>query len=199
MLVTNPLIHAEVSVRFERIEELDAALPPTLFRRDGLPWQAGFLAGKCFLAYRRAGGSRRSPLPDFCGRARGDSRPRAPHARSHARSHALSDVLSDGGIPRALSTSTSASGAATTTPAPRSRYSPNRYYDPATGWFTQQDPIGLAGGLDLHGYAGGDPINFDDPFGLCPWWISAFGGAQRCQNASSPKHPVVLIRSALLH
>lgn len=65
MLVTNPLIHAEVSVRFERIEELDAALPPTLFRRDGLPWQAGFLAGKCFLAYRRAGGARRSPLPDF--------------------------------------------------------------------------------------------------------------------------------------
>lgn len=55
--------------------------------------------------------------------------------------------------------------------------------DPATGWFTQQDSIGLAGGLDLHGYAGGDPINFDDPFGLCPWWISAFGGAQRCQNA----------------
>lgn len=65
MLVINPLIYAEVSVRFERIEELDAALPPTLFRRDGLPWQAGFPAGKCFLAYRRAGGARRSPLPDF--------------------------------------------------------------------------------------------------------------------------------------
>jgi RHS repeat-associated protein len=44
----------------------------------------------------------------------------------------------------------------------------NRYYDPATGRFTQQDPIGLAGGLNLYGYAGGDPVNFSDPFGLCP-------------------------------
>ncbi len=33
---------------------------------------------------------------------------------------------------------------------------------------TQEDPIGLAGGLNLYGFAGGDPINFSDPFGLCP-------------------------------
>ena len=65
VLIINPLIYAEVSVRFERIEDLDAALPVSLFRRDGLPWEAGFLAGKCFLAYRRGGGTRRSPLPDF--------------------------------------------------------------------------------------------------------------------------------------
>lgn len=65
ILIINPLVYAEVSVRFERIEELDAALPPELFRRDGLPWQAGFLAGKCFRTYRRRGGVRRSPLPDF--------------------------------------------------------------------------------------------------------------------------------------
>lgn len=64
-LVINPLIYAEVSVRFERIEDLEAALPTTLFRRDGLPWEAGFLAGKCFRAYRRRGRARRSPLPDF--------------------------------------------------------------------------------------------------------------------------------------
>ncbi len=44
----------------------------------------------------------------------------------------------------------------------------NRYYDPNTGRFTQMDPIGLAGGLNLYGYAGGDPVNFSDPFGLCP-------------------------------
>lgn len=65
ILVINPLIYAEVSVRFRRIEELDDVLPPSTFRRDDLPWEAGFLAGKCFVEYRRAGGTRRSPLPDF--------------------------------------------------------------------------------------------------------------------------------------
>lgn len=65
MLVINPVIYAEVSIGFERIEELDEALPTDSFRRDPLPWEAAFLAGKCFLAYRRRGGSRRSPLPDF--------------------------------------------------------------------------------------------------------------------------------------
>jgi len=46
----------------------------------------------------------------------------------------------------------------------------NRYYDPQTGRFTQEDPLGLAGGLNLYGFAGGDPVNFSDPFGLqgCP-------------------------------
>lgn len=64
-LVINPIIYAEVSIRFARIEELDSALPPELFRREPLPWPAGFLAGKCFRAYRRRGGAKRSPLPDF--------------------------------------------------------------------------------------------------------------------------------------
>jgi len=45
-------------------------------------------------------------------------------------------------------------------------YRRNRYYDPASGRFTQEDPIGLAGGLNLYGFAGGDPVNFSDPFGL---------------------------------
>ena len=48
------------------------------------------------------------------------------------------------------------------------QYMRNRYYDPGTGRFTQQDPIGLAGGLNLYGFAAGDPVNFSDPFGLCP-------------------------------
>lgn len=65
VLVINPLIYAEVSIRFGKVEDLDEALPPSVFRRDALPWQAGFLAGKCFVQYRRAGGVRRSPLPDF--------------------------------------------------------------------------------------------------------------------------------------
>lgn len=59
----NPLIYAEVAAGFERIEDLDAAL--TGFRRLPLPYDAGFLAAHCFVRYRRAGGQRRSPLPDF--------------------------------------------------------------------------------------------------------------------------------------
>ncbi|HEX6048194.1 MAG TPA: RHS repeat-associated core domain-containing protein [Gemmatimonadaceae bacterium] len=48
----------------------------------------------------------------------------------------------------------------------------HRYVDPASGRFTQEDPIGLAGGLNLYGFAGGDPVNFSDPFGLCPEFIT---------------------------
>ena len=65
VLMINPIIYAEVSVRFERIEELEEALPTEMFRREPLPWEAGFLAGKSFLQYRKRGGVRRSPLPDF--------------------------------------------------------------------------------------------------------------------------------------
>lgn len=64
-LVINPLIYSEVSIGFQRIESLDEALPPDYFRRDPLPWAAGFLAGKCFRRYRRGSSTRRSPLPDF--------------------------------------------------------------------------------------------------------------------------------------
>jgi len=64
-LIINPVIYAEVSIGFERIEDLDEALPERFVRRRAVPWEAAFLAGKCFLAYRRRGGRRRSPLPDF--------------------------------------------------------------------------------------------------------------------------------------
>ena len=64
-LVINPVIYAEVSVRYSRIEALDAALPKAMFDREAIPYEAAFLAGKCFLAYRRRGGMKRSPLPDF--------------------------------------------------------------------------------------------------------------------------------------
>lgn len=63
-VLINPLIYAELSVGFERIEDLDDALPARLERED-LPWDAAFLAGRCFLQYRQRGGTRRSPLPDF--------------------------------------------------------------------------------------------------------------------------------------
>lgn len=64
-LVINPIIYAEVSIRYSRIEELDVALPKTMFDREAIPYEAAFLAGKSFLAYRRRGGAKRSPLPDF--------------------------------------------------------------------------------------------------------------------------------------
>jgi hypothetical protein len=64
-LAINPIIYAEVSIRFEAIEELEEVLPSDAFRREALPYEAGFLAGKAFLAYRRRGGRRSSPLPDF--------------------------------------------------------------------------------------------------------------------------------------
>jgi len=64
-LVINPVIYAEVSVGFKKIEEVEASLPHSFFIREPIPWEAGFLAGKCFLRYRKAGGSRKSTLPDF--------------------------------------------------------------------------------------------------------------------------------------
>ncbi len=64
-LVINPIIYSEISTYFPRIEELDALLTPERFRRDQLPYSAGFLAGQAFVSYRRRGGERRSPLPDF--------------------------------------------------------------------------------------------------------------------------------------
>ena len=64
-LVINPIIYAEVSLGFTRIEDLDEALPSRYYRRAELPWAAGFLAAKAFFQYRRAGGVRRAPLPDF--------------------------------------------------------------------------------------------------------------------------------------
>ena len=64
-LLVNPIIYAEVSIGYASIEALDAALPGSVFAREALPWEAGFLAGKCFLAYRRRGGRRSAPLPDF--------------------------------------------------------------------------------------------------------------------------------------
>jgi predicted nucleic acid-binding protein len=64
-LVINPIIYAEVSIGFDRIEDVEMVLPVGFFRRDSIPWEAAFLAGKCFVAYRRRGGKKSSTLPDF--------------------------------------------------------------------------------------------------------------------------------------
>jgi RHS repeat-associated protein len=67
-------------------------------------------------------------------------------------------------------------------------YMRNRYYDPGTGRFTQEDPVGLAGGMNLYGFAGGDPVNFSDPFGLCPdpRGVDFCPGSQGLKSAISP-------------
>jgi predicted nucleic acid-binding protein len=64
-LIINAIVYAEVSVRYSRIEDLEAALPKGIIEREAIPYEAGFLAGKAFQAYRRRGGPRRSVLPDF--------------------------------------------------------------------------------------------------------------------------------------
>jgi predicted nucleic acid-binding protein len=64
-VVINPLIYAEVSVSYETFEELDELLPVSEYEREPLPFLAGFAAGKAFLRYRRSGGDKRSPMPDF--------------------------------------------------------------------------------------------------------------------------------------
>ena len=72
-LYINPVIYAEVSVRFSRVEEIEDALPSSEFRRAALPWAAAFLAGKVFVSYRRNRG------------AASESREKLPEARHRAR------------------------------------------------------------------------------------------------------------------
>ena len=64
-IVINPIIYAEVSLSFKKIGDLDKVLPVDLYRRDELPYEAAFLAGRAFVKYRRQGGSRTTPMPDF--------------------------------------------------------------------------------------------------------------------------------------
>ena len=64
-LVINPIVYAEVSIGYDRIEDLEQSLPATVYRREALPFEAAFLAGKVFLAYQRRAGRKWTPLPDF--------------------------------------------------------------------------------------------------------------------------------------
>jgi len=64
-VVINPVIYAEISVRFSRIEDLEEALPRDMLQREPIPYEAAFLAAKVHLGYRRRGGVRNAPLSDF--------------------------------------------------------------------------------------------------------------------------------------
>ncbi len=65
-LFINPIIYAEISLSYHRIEDLEEAVPSDLFKRSALPWEAAFLAGKAFFRYRKENrGIKSQALPDF--------------------------------------------------------------------------------------------------------------------------------------
>lgn len=64
-LCINPLVYAEASTRYASPQEFDETFPEDIFKRVGLPFAAAFVAGRAHLKYRKSGGTRTSPLPDF--------------------------------------------------------------------------------------------------------------------------------------
>lgn len=64
-MIINQIIFSEFSLRFRSLDEVEDALPPDEFRREGLPWSAAFAASRAFALYRRDGGRREMVLPDF--------------------------------------------------------------------------------------------------------------------------------------
>jgi len=64
-VLINPIIYAELAPAFESQAALDRWLRPTIFNRLRLPYEAGYRAGQAFVAYRKRGGTKTSPLPDF--------------------------------------------------------------------------------------------------------------------------------------
>lgn len=65
ILIINPIIYAEISIRFAHIEDLEKSVSSEYFTRQSLPWEAAFLAGKVFVKYKKNGGVKAAPLPDF--------------------------------------------------------------------------------------------------------------------------------------
>jgi len=65
VVVINPIIYGEIAVGFDRIEDVERVVPLSLYRREQLSYGAVFLAAQCHRDYRRRGGTRRTPLPDF--------------------------------------------------------------------------------------------------------------------------------------
>ncbi|MFN0051777.1 MAG: type II toxin-antitoxin system VapC family toxin [Planctomycetales bacterium] len=64
-ILINPIIYSELAPAFATQRDLDGWLDPSLFQRLPLPYAAGWLAAQAFVKYRRTGGARSSPLPDF--------------------------------------------------------------------------------------------------------------------------------------
>ncbi|MGQ9371138.1 type II toxin-antitoxin system VapC family toxin [Azospirillum sp. ST 5-10] len=64
-LLINAVIYAELSIGYDRIEDLDAVLADAGITVEPIPRDALFLAGKAFLSYRATGGTKTGVLPDF--------------------------------------------------------------------------------------------------------------------------------------
>ncbi|HKV41054.1 MAG TPA: type II toxin-antitoxin system VapC family toxin [Blastocatellia bacterium] len=64
-IIINPIIYAELAPAFSSQSDLDRWLDPAIFHRLPLPYAAGWIAAQAFVAYRRAGGAKLFPLPDF--------------------------------------------------------------------------------------------------------------------------------------
>jgi len=64
-ILINPIIYAELAPAFTSAADLNKWLDPAIFRRLPLPYPAGWIAAQAFLKYRRGGGAKTSPLPDF--------------------------------------------------------------------------------------------------------------------------------------
>jgi predicted nucleic acid-binding protein len=64
-LIINQIIFAELSYRYESYKQVDELLPTREFRREEIPYMAAFAASKAFLVYRKSGGAKERPLPDF--------------------------------------------------------------------------------------------------------------------------------------
>jgi len=65
MLYINPIVYAEVSIGFEKIEDLESAISKAGLQMLDIPKEALFLAGKAFVKYKKGKGAKKAPLPDF--------------------------------------------------------------------------------------------------------------------------------------
>lgn len=84
-MVLNPILYAELAPAFATQAALDRWLRPTLFRRVALPYEAGFRASCAFADYRKRGGARTPPLPDFYSGAHAEVEKRTLVTRDSAR------------------------------------------------------------------------------------------------------------------
>src|SRR3954471_17152886 len=64
-VIINPIVFAEVALAFNTQEQLESYFRPAEYQRRELPWKVAMLVARAFLQYRRRGGAKTTPLPDF--------------------------------------------------------------------------------------------------------------------------------------